>query len=65
MDITNIVSIPLWRYEQLIKAETILNAVCGKIAEDEPYNLKSYQAIVGKDRLPDHPKEDAEEGEDE
>lgn len=65
MESTNIVSIPLWRYEQLIKADTLLKAVCGKLAEEEPNNFKTYQAIVGKDLLPDHPKEAPEEGADE
>lgn len=65
MEPTHFISIPLWRYEHLIKADTLLKAVCGKLAEDEPYNIKTYQAIVGKDMLPDHPKEETEEGADE
>ena len=65
MDSTNNVSIPLWRYEQLIRNDALLKAVCGKISVDEPYNYKSYQAIVGKDLLPDHQPEGTEEGADE
>ncbi len=55
----NTVEIPIARYEQLLKAESLLNAVCRFLSFKKSYELESIRPIVG-DYLPPFEKEEAE-----
>lgn len=47
------VTISQERYEELIRAEAKLEALCRMIIQDKPYYYKTYQIVVDKDLLPD------------
>ncbi len=55
----SMVRIPTTRYEELIRAENTLNALCSLMKVRAPYDEDIYRAIVGEKRFPK--KEDKRE----
>lgn len=44
----NTITIPVKRYEELVRAETTLDALCRMINIYPPYDSEGYRAILGE-----------------
>lgn len=61
MDNELIIKVPIARYESLIATEANFFSLCDVLRADQPFNYKWYQAVVGKEHLPDIKEEGEKE----